>query len=94
MFRLGERFVRTLWVKKMRGTAVAPTEYEFNIQNGKGIVLLSPLSQPLAAQPVAAASQPVGDETLRPFQVNGSVAADDPGKEILQPFEPEKLPNK
>ncbi|HTM08413.1 MAG TPA: ATPase domain-containing protein [Verrucomicrobiae bacterium] len=95
MFRLGERFVRTLWVKKMRGTAVVPTEYEFNIQNGKGIVLLAPLSQAVAAQPVAAGSQAAGEDALRPFQVNGSAAvADDPGKAILQPFEPEKLPNK
>jgi circadian clock protein KaiC len=95
MFGSGNRFVRALWVKKMRGTAVVPTEYEFNIENGKGIVLLAPLSQPLANQPVAAGTAPsIAPETLRPFQANGSAAADDPGKEILQPFEPEKLPDK
>src|SRR5436190_3808658 len=32
MFRAGDRYVRALWVKKMRGTAAAPTEYEFNLQ--------------------------------------------------------------
>ena len=33
------RFVRTLTVKKMRGTPVDPNEYAFVIQNEKGIVL-------------------------------------------------------
>jgi len=33
------RFVRTLTVKKMRGTPVEPIEYAFVIQNEKGIVL-------------------------------------------------------
>ena len=94
MFRAGDRYVRALWVKKMRGTAAAPTEYEFNLQNGKGIVLLAPLSQPLATQPTAGAAQPIVEGALRPFQVNGAAAADDSGNAILQPFEPEKLPNK
>lgn len=41
MSRIGDRFVRTLCVKKMRGTAVQPSEFQFNIVTGKGIVLLS-----------------------------------------------------
>ncbi len=36
------RFVRTLQVKKMRGTAVAPVEYEFEIAAETGITLISP----------------------------------------------------
>ena len=35
------RFVRTLQVKKMRGTAVAPDEYRFEIAAGKGVALIS-----------------------------------------------------
>jgi KaiC/GvpD/RAD55 family RecA-like ATPase len=35
------RFVRTLQVKKMRGTAVAPAEYPFEISAAKGITLIS-----------------------------------------------------
>ncbi len=35
------RFVRTLQVKKMRGTAVAPDEYQFDIAAGRGITLIS-----------------------------------------------------
>ncbi|MGH7771606.1 MAG: RAD55 family ATPase [Candidatus Binatia bacterium] len=34
-----ERFVRTLIVEKMRGTALDPAQQEFNIVKGKGIVL-------------------------------------------------------
>ena len=96
MFPTGERFTRALWVKKMRGTAVIPTEYEFDIQNGKGVVLLGPLSKPATAQPVAAAQPaaappPAPESAPRAAQANGSAAVDDPGKPILQPFEPEKL---
>jgi circadian clock protein KaiC len=36
------RFIRTLQVKKMRGTAVEPDEYRFEIAAGKGVALLSP----------------------------------------------------
>lgn len=52
--RLDDRFVRTLSVKKMRGTAVDPTEYQFKIVKGKGIELLSPDLRPIAeeGQPV------------------------------------------
>jgi circadian clock protein KaiC len=90
MFRVEERFVRALWIKKMRGTAVAPTEYAFDIQNAKGMVLLGPLASPQAAAQPAAGKAPAED-IFRPGQVNGSAAApDDPGKPILQPFEPEK----
>lgn len=35
------RFVRTLQVKKMRGTAVRPEEYQFDIAAGRGITLIS-----------------------------------------------------
>jgi circadian clock protein KaiC len=91
MFRVGERFMRALWVKKMRGTAVVPTEHQFDIQNSKGIVVLGPLSEQVSAQPAAAApAQPAADGVLKPSQANGSTAVDDPGKPILQPFEPEK----
>ncbi len=34
------RFIRTLQVKKMRGTAVEPGEYRFEIAAGKGIALI------------------------------------------------------
>jgi KaiC/GvpD/RAD55 family RecA-like ATPase len=93
MFRVGERFARALWVKKMRGTAIVPTEYAFDIQNSKGIVVLGPLSQQVStaavAQP-AAGGQAAAESVFRPVQVNGSAAADDASKPILQPFEPEK----
>ncbi|HEX9444401.1 MAG TPA: ATPase domain-containing protein [Candidatus Binatia bacterium] len=91
MIRIGDRFVRTLWIKKMRGTAVEPTEYEFNIVKDKGIVLTSELPQPL-------------EEALRPFQVmdgaalkdgpalKPAAAAAEPLRETLQPFELEKTP--
>jgi KaiC/GvpD/RAD55 family RecA-like ATPase len=36
------RFIRTLQVKKMRGTAVDPDEYRFEIAAGKGVALLAP----------------------------------------------------
>src|SRR5262249_47151615 len=85
MFRSGDRFVRTLWVKKMRGTAVVPIEYEFNISKGKGIVLMAPL-----AQPVAAVAQPAAENGLRPLPEPGSTAAAEEPGSILQPFEPEK----
>lgn len=39
--QLDGRFVRTLQVKKMRGTAVQPDEHRFEISAGKGIALLS-----------------------------------------------------
>jgi circadian clock protein KaiC len=95
MFRVGDGFTRALWVKKMRGTAVSPSEYAFDIQNNKGIVLLAPLSQNVGAQPGAAPQAAAGghgaaESVFRPAQTNGSAAADDPGKPILQPFEPEK----
>ncbi len=38
---LDGRFVRTLQVKKMRGTAVKPDEYQFEIAAEKGITLIS-----------------------------------------------------
>ena len=82
MIRLGERFVRTFWIKKMRGTAVEPNEYEFSIARGKGIVLMPEILQPL-------------QETLQPFQVlEGSppIGKDEqPLKETLQPFEPDRI---
>jgi circadian clock protein KaiC len=84
MIRLGDRFTRTLWIKKMRGTAAEPNEYEFSIAKGKGIVLTSQLLQPL-------------EDTLQPFQVaDGSPNGkqEEPVKETLQPFEPDKLPDK
>lgn len=82
MTRAGDKFVRTLWIKKMRGTAAEPAEYEFSIAKGQGIVLSSRILQPL-------------EEGLQPFQVldgspNGT--EDEPVKETLQAFEPEKLP--
>jgi KaiC/GvpD/RAD55 family RecA-like ATPase len=43
------RFSRSLTVKKMRGTAVEPNEYPFNIVKGSGIVLNSPEIRPAAA---------------------------------------------
>jgi circadian clock protein KaiC len=84
MFRQGDRFVRTLWIKKMRGTAVVPTEYEFNITKGKGIVLLSPYIE------AAVAAQPAAENGHRPAQANGSAPAAEDSGSILQPFEPEK----
>lgn len=84
MVRLGEKFIRTLWIKKMRGTAAEPAEYEFNISKGKGIVLTSQILQPL-------------EEALRPFQVvdgSSNGRQEEPQKETLQPFEPEKSPEK
>jgi circadian clock protein KaiC len=39
---LDGRFIRTLQVKKMRGTPVVPDEHEFEIAAGKGIALLAP----------------------------------------------------
>ena len=80
--RLGERFVRTLWIKKMRGTAVEPNEYEFSITKGKGIVLMSEVFRRL-------------DDSSRPLQAaEGSSAAKQslPLKELLQPFEPSETP--
>jgi circadian clock protein KaiC len=46
----GDRFVRTLSIKKMRGTAVRPSEYSFNIVRGKGLVLGSPDAAPAAPE--------------------------------------------
>ena len=40
--RLDDLFIRTLQVKKMRGTAVQPNEHRFEIASGKGVALLSP----------------------------------------------------
>jgi circadian clock protein KaiC len=45
------QLVRTLSVKKMRGTAVEPSEYPFNIIKDDGIVLLSQDKKPLAEEP-------------------------------------------
>ena len=45
MNRLNDRFIRTLSIKKMRGTAVEPAEFEFQIVTGKGIVFASPALQ-------------------------------------------------
>jgi KaiC/GvpD/RAD55 family RecA-like ATPase len=39
--QLDGRFIRTLQVKKMRGTAVEPDEHRFEIAAGKGVALLS-----------------------------------------------------
>ena len=47
-----EGLVRSLGVKKMRGTAVNPCEYPFNIVKGKGIVLLSSDKKPIVVQDV------------------------------------------
>lgn len=49
----GDKPPRTLTVKKMRGTAVEPSEYAFNIVKSKGIIL--------GQQPTAAAPAPVAD---------------------------------
>jgi circadian clock protein KaiC len=46
----GDRFVRTLSIKKMRGTAVRPSEHPFSIVKGKGLVLGSPDAAPTAAE--------------------------------------------
>lgn len=40
--RVENRFVRTLTVKKMRGTPVEPNEYQFHLVKRNGIVLASP----------------------------------------------------
>ncbi|MGH7824680.1 MAG: RAD55 family ATPase [Candidatus Binatia bacterium] len=40
--QVGDRFARTLSIKKMRGTAVNPSEHSFNIVKGTGVVLGSP----------------------------------------------------
>ncbi len=78
--RVGEKFIRRLWIKKMRGTATDPAEYEFSIVKGKGVVLMAEALQPLA-------------EGLKPFQVsefsNGKV--EEPINDTLQPFDPEKI---
>jgi KaiC/GvpD/RAD55 family RecA-like ATPase len=44
------QLVRTLSVKKMRGTAVEPSEYAFNIVKDNGIVLLSHERKPIVAE--------------------------------------------
>jgi KaiC/GvpD/RAD55 family RecA-like ATPase len=44
--QIGDSFVRTLSIKKMRGTAVKPSEHPFNILKGKGLVLGSHDRQP------------------------------------------------
>lgn len=49
----GDKPPRTLTVKKMRGTAVEPNEYAFNIVKSKGIVL--------GQQPMTSAAAPVAD---------------------------------
>jgi circadian clock protein KaiC len=38
--KVADRFVRTLYVKKMRGTAIDPNEYPFEIAAGKGINIM------------------------------------------------------
>jgi circadian clock protein KaiC len=45
-----DRLVRTLKVKKMRGTAVEPNEYPFNIVKDNGIILLSQDKKPIAVE--------------------------------------------
>jgi circadian clock protein KaiC len=40
--QLDSRFVRTLQVKKMRGTAVQPDEHRFEIASGTGLALTAP----------------------------------------------------
>jgi circadian clock protein KaiC len=50
---VNERLVRSLGVKKMRGTAVDPCEYPFNIVKGKGIVLLSSEKKPIVVEDVS-----------------------------------------
>src|SRR5262252_567173 len=47
-----ERLVRSLGVKKMRGTAVDPCELPFNIAKGKGMVLLSSEKRPIVVEDV------------------------------------------
>ena len=47
--RVNDRPIRTLTVKKMRGTAVEPNEYPFNIVKGHGIMLSSPELRPAPA---------------------------------------------
>lgn len=49
----GEKPPRTLSVKKMRGTAVEPCEYPFNITKGKGLVLGQQPATPVAVAPAA-----------------------------------------
>jgi circadian clock protein KaiC len=44
------RLVRTMSVKKMRGTAVEPSEYPFNIVKDDGIVFLSHERKPIAPE--------------------------------------------
>jgi circadian clock protein KaiC len=45
-----DQFTRTLTIKKMRGTAVEPNEYQFNIIQGHGVVLASPQFSPAAVE--------------------------------------------
>jgi KaiC/GvpD/RAD55 family RecA-like ATPase len=47
-----ERLVRSLGIKKMRGTAVDPCELLFNIAKGKGMVLLSSEKRPIVVEDV------------------------------------------
>jgi circadian clock protein KaiC len=81
MVRQGDKFIRTLWIKKMRGTAIEPAEYEFNITKGRGIALTSQILPPL-------------EEALRPFQVveGSNGRTQEPTQETLEPFEPETPP--
>lgn len=42
--RVGNSIIRTMFIRKMRWTAVNPTIYRFEIERGRGIVLKEPLS--------------------------------------------------
>ena len=62
------RFIRMLQVKKMRGTAVDPNEYRFEIAAGKGVALLAPsrdggaeVEEPLHALEFFRLPKPDGD---------------------------------
>jgi KaiC/GvpD/RAD55 family RecA-like ATPase len=49
---VNERLVRSLGIKKMRGTAVHPCELPFSITKGKGMVLLSSEKRPIVVEDV------------------------------------------
>ncbi|MGQ9691031.1 MAG: ATPase domain-containing protein, partial [Thermoproteota archaeon] len=42
--RVGNAIIRTMFIRKMRWTAVNPTIYRFEIERGLGIVLKEPLT--------------------------------------------------
>lgn len=48
--QVGDRLVRTLRIKKMRGTAVKPSEHPFNIVKGTGLVLESHDGKPIVEE--------------------------------------------